>query len=87
MAQSQQNKEIIMYSTTWCADCHRAKHFFDNYGINYTNINIEGDPTAAEMVRQINGGYQSVPTIVFPDGAVLVEPSYRQLAEKMGVAL
>lgn len=81
------NDEIVMYSTSWCSDCYRAKHFFNEYGINYQEIDIEHNPDAVETVMQINGGYRSVPTIVFPDGDVLVEPSYRQLADKTGVQL
>ena len=78
---------ILMYSTSWCGDCRRAKNFFAEYGIEYTEINIEQEPKAAEIVRQLNGGHQSVPTILFPDGSVLVEPSYRELAAKTGVEL
>lgn len=81
------NGEIIMYSTTWCSDCYRAKHFFNEYGIAYQNIDIDRTPEAVETVMQLNGGFRSVPTIVFPDGEVLVEPSYRQLASKVGVEL
>lgn len=81
------NDEIVMYSTSWCSDCYRAKHFFNEYGINYQEIDIERNPDAVETVMQLNGGYRSVPTIVFPDGDVLVEPSYRQLAAKTGVQL
>lgn len=79
--------EIVMYSTSWCSDCYRAKHFFNEYGINYQEIDIERHPDAVETVMQLNGGYRSVPTIVFPDGDVLVEPSYRQLADKTGIQL
>lgn len=78
---------IVMYSTTWCSDCRRAKNFFNEYGITYTEVNIEQTPEAVDIVRQLNGGYQSVPTILFPDGSILVEPSYRQLADKTGVVL
>ncbi|MBK8432497.1 MAG: NrdH-redoxin [Chloroflexi bacterium] len=78
---------ILMYSTTWCGDCRRAKNFFNEYGVAFTEINIEHEPDAAEIVRRLNGGYQSVPTILFPDGSVLVEPSNRELAAKTGIEL
>lgn len=81
------NDKIVMYSTTWCSDCGRAKYFFDEYGIEYENIDIDQHEEAVELVLKINGGNRTVPTIVFPDGDVLVEPSYRQLAEKVGVEL
>ena len=76
-------EEIIkVYATTWCGDCRMAKRWFDAHGIPYEYINIEEDDKAAEFVTRVNGGYRSVPTIVFPDGSVLVEPSPRELATK-----
>jgi mycoredoxin len=76
-------KKIKMYVTTWCGDCRMAKRWFDSHDIPYEYINIEEDDKAAEYVRRVNGGMQSVPTIIFPDGSVLVEPSPRQLAAKL----
>ncbi len=73
---------IKMYATTWCGDCRMAKRWFDAHGIPYDSINIETDASAAAEVLRINRGMRSVPTIVFPDGSVLVEPSARDLAAK-----
>ncbi len=73
---------IKMYATTWCGDCRMAKRWFDTHGIPYDYINIETDEHAAAEVLRINRGMRSVPTIVFPDGSVLVEPSARELAAK-----
>ena len=82
-ANSSTNEHIVkMYVTTWCGDCRMAKRWFDTRGIAYESINIEEDDKAAEYVRRVNRGYQSVPTIVFPDGSILVEPSPRELASK-----
>lgn len=79
------NDQIILYGTSWCGDCHRARWVFDNYGIEYTDIDIEKDPSAAEKVVEINKGNRSVPTIIFKDGSVMVEPSIKQLMDKMGI--
>jgi len=76
---------IVIYSTTWCSDCKRAKKFFGEQRIPYTNIDIEENPEYIEIVEKINEGKRSVPTIVFPDGTILVEPSNAELAEKMGL--
>ena len=76
-----QNK-IKMYATTWCGDCRMAKRWLDAHGIPYDAINIETDERGAAEVLRINGGMRSVPTIVFPDGSVLVEPGARELAAK-----
>ena len=75
--------EIKVYGTTWCPDCFRAKQVFDRLKIPYTWINIETDAPALEYVRKVNKGYQSVPTILFPDGSILVEPANKQLEEKL----
>jgi mycoredoxin len=79
---SNSEHKIKMYVTTWCGDCRMAKRWFDTRGIDYESINIEEDDSAAEYVRRVNRGYKSVPTIVFPDGSILVEPSPRELASK-----
>jgi mycoredoxin len=75
-------KKITMYVTTWCSDCRFAKRWFDTRGIAYEVIDIEKDEAAARYIKEVNGGASSVPTIIFPDGSVLVEPTGRDLAEK-----
>ena len=79
---SKTDQKIVMYATRWCGDCRMAKRWFDSHGIAYDYIDIEQDEQAAEYVVQVNGGSRSVPTIVFPDGSVLVEPSARELSAK-----
>ena len=77
--------EIIVYSTNWCSDCKRAKKFFGEQRIPYTNIDIEEYPEYIPFIEKVNDGRRSIPTIVFPDGSILVEPSNAELAEKMGL--
>ncbi|MCB9420833.1 MAG: NrdH-redoxin [Ardenticatenaceae bacterium] len=77
------NDKIIVYSTSWCPDCHRAKYILGEYGINYIDIDVETDDAALSFVKQINGGRRVVPTIIFPDGSILVEPSNSELAAKL----
>lgn len=74
--------QIIMYATDTCADCLRVKKYFEAKGISYRRVGLEGDVKAAEFVMQINRGFRSVPTIVFPDGSILVEPGWDELNEK-----
>ena len=76
---------LTIYSTTHCSDCRRTYQFLDKYGVPYEVIDIEQDAAAMKLVEQLNRGYQSVPTIIFPDGSTLTEPSYAQLAEKLGI--
>ena len=75
-------KKITMYATTWCGDCRFARRWLDAHGIAYDYINIEEDEQAATYVAQVNNGTRSVPTLIFPDGSILVEPDARQLVTK-----
>lgn len=75
---------ILMYGTTWCGDCTRAKRLFDDRSVSYEWINIEERPGTADKMMELNGGLQKVPTILFPDGAVLVEPSNEELLDQLG---
>ncbi len=77
--------QITVYSTVWCSDCKRAKKFFGEQRIPYVNIDIEHDPEAMAFVEEVNHGKRIIPTIVFPDGEILVEPSDAQLAAKLGL--
>lgn len=79
------NNSIIIYSTTWCPDCKRSKRFLGEQRIPYINVDIEQDPTAMAYVEKVNNGMRSIPTIVFPDGDILVEPSNAALAAKLGL--
>ncbi|HSW57718.1 MAG TPA: mycoredoxin [Dehalococcoidales bacterium] len=74
---------IVVYGTQWCPDCVRAKQVLNKNRVNYTWIDIEKDAAAADYVVKVNKGNRSVPTIVFPDGSVLVEPSNSELEKKI----
>jgi len=74
---------IVVYGTSWCPDCRRAQRVLETSGVPYTYINIEQDEAAAEYVVEVNKGNRSVPTIIFPDGSILVEPSNRELQQKL----
>lgn len=76
---------LTMYSTSWCGFCHRLKSQLDRAGIGYQVIDIEHDESAAEFVRSVNGGNQTVPTIRFPDGTSLTNPSIVQLKQRLAV--
>lgn len=78
------NPEILtIYGTTWCADCRRAIRFYDQHQIPYQWIDIDQDREAEQLVRQVNRGNRSVPTILYPDGTILVEPTDVELKKKM----
>lgn len=79
------DETILLYGATWCPDCKRSKAFLTAQRIPFTFIDLEKQPEAAETVRAMNDGKQIIPTIVFPDGSYLVEPSDEELAEKVGL--
>jgi mycoredoxin len=76
---------LTMYSTTWCGYCQRLKHQLDREGIGYTEVDIEQDPAAAAYVEQVNGGNQTVPTVVFPDGTAATNPSLKDVKKRLGL--
>src|SRR5258708_1637267 len=79
------SQRLKIYTTTSCGDCRMAKAVLDRAGVEYEEVNIDGDPEAAATVLAINGGYTTVPTILLPNGHVLVEPSRRELFESLGI--
>jgi mycoredoxin len=75
---------LTMYTTTWCAFCRRLKSQLALEGIEITEINIEENPGAADYVMSVNGGNQTVPTVVFPDGSALTNPSANAVKQRLG---
>lgn len=76
---------ILVYGTTWCPDCIRVRKYLDSRNVDYSWFNIDKDPDARSFVEKTNHGFRSVPTIVWPDGSILVEPSLKQLISKLGL--
>lgn len=75
--------EIKLYGAEWCPDCHRSRNYLDSRSVAYEYINVDGDEAAQAYVKQVNDNRLIIPTIVFPDGSVLVEPSNAELARKL----
>jgi mycoredoxin len=75
--------EVTMYSTIWCGYCRRLKTQMDRAGIGYVEVDIESDPAATEHVMSVNGGNQTVPTLVFADGSALTNPSLGQVQDQL----
>jgi mycoredoxin len=74
---------FTMYSTPWCGYCHRLKGQLDREGIAFEVVDIEKDPAAAELVMSVNGGNQTVPTLVYVDGTAQTNPSLAQVKAKL----
>ncbi len=77
--------DITMYGTFWCSDCKRSKKFLGEQRVHYTFVDIDQDQEGRAFVEQANNGKQVIPTLLFADGSLLVEPSNAQLAAKLNL--
>ena len=75
--------QLIMYTTPWCGFCRNLKKQLARDGIEMTEVDIEQDSAACEFVMSVNGGNQTVPTVVLPDGTTLVNPTAAQVRERL----
>ena len=74
---------IVVYGTAWCGDCRWTKKLLKRRGIDYAWVDVEEQKGAKEEMLRLNGGDRRVPTLLFPDGSVLVEPSAAELGAKL----
>jgi mycoredoxin len=74
---------LTMYTTPWCGYCRRLKAQLAREGIEVIEVDIERETGAAEYVMTVNGGNQTVPTVVFADGSTLTNPSVREIKQRM----
>jgi len=72
-----------MYTTSWCGYCVRLKRMMQREDIQFAEVNIEQDEKAVELVMNVNGGNQTVPTLVFADGSALTNPTIDQVKSKL----
>ncbi|HEV8564083.1 MAG TPA: FAD-dependent oxidoreductase [Actinomycetota bacterium] len=79
------DEKIKLYGASWCSDCKRAKRFLGDQRVPFEWHDIEQDPRHLEIVHERNNGNNVIPTIVFPDGSSLSEPSNEELANKIGL--
>lgn len=77
---------VTMYSTVWCGYCRRLRDQMEREGISYRVVDIEDDIEAARFVMSVNGGNQTVPTLVFPDGTALTNPTLTQVKSQLAAA-
>jgi len=74
---------LTMYTTPWCGYCRRLKSQLAREGIEITEVDIEREPDAADYVMTVNGGFQTVPTLLFPDGSTMTNPSVRAVRQRL----
>ena len=76
-----------MYGASWCPDCHRSKAFLSSHRIAFDWVDIDQDKAGLAVVERLQNGGRTIPTIVFPDGSQLFEPSDEELATKLGIVV
>ena len=79
------DQKIKVFGASWCSDCKRAKQFLGDQRIAFEWHDIEQEPQGLDIVHERNNGNNVIPTIVFPDGTSLSEPSNEELADKIGL--
>ena len=77
------SKTITVYGADWCSDCKRSKRLLDSKNIEYTWVDVDNNEAALQTVKSLNQGKRINPTIVFPNGDILVEPTDSQLSSKL----
>lgn len=81
--QGQADGKIVLYAHPTCPSVPPVVTALKQGGAPFQYVNIHQDAAAAARVRQINRGYESVPTLVFLDGSTLTEPNPQQLVAKL----
>lgn len=76
---------IIVYGANWCIDCQRAKKYLSEQMVHFQWVDVDKDASARALVERVNNGKRIIPTIVFEDGSVLVEPTNAELARKLAL--
>ena len=74
---------VTMFTTTWCGYCRRLKSQMEREGIGYTEVDIEHQPDSADFVMSVNGGNQTVPTLLFADGSAATNPSISEVRDRL----
>lgn len=79
-------EQIVVYGALWCPDVRRTIAFLDQHQIPYTRIDTDEKPEARAFVKQVTGTRVIIPTLAFPDGSTMVDPSIQDLVEKLGLS-
>ena len=74
---------MVLYGTAWCGHCRQAKKLLDRRGVEYAWVDVERRKGARDEMLRLNGGDRRFPTLLFPDGSVLVEPTGAELRAKL----
>ncbi len=76
-------QQIVLYSTTWCPDCKRTRAFLNEHKITYLDVDIGKDNAAMTFLEAISKQRIHIPTVIFPDGSIIIEPTEDDLRTKL----
>lgn len=79
-------RDLTIFSTPWCGYCLRLKRQLEDAGVSYVEVDISEDEASADLVMRVNGGNQTVPTVLFPDGGALTNPTLAEVLSRLQVA-
>lgn len=79
---STDSSTITMFGAAWCGDCRRTQKQLDELGVEYDYVDLEAEPAAAEVAREISGR-TNIPVVVYPDASHHVEPSNADVEAKL----
>ena len=77
--------DLVVYGAGWCPDVRRSRALLDGAGVPYRYVDVEAEPRAEALVRELQGGPRRIPTLVRADGAHLVEPNDPDLRSWLGL--
>lgn len=65
IARRQRHPKVVMYTTPTCGYCHRAKAYFNEHGIAYTEVDVTTSSQGRRDFKRLNG--RGVPLILIGD--------------------
>lgn len=74
--------KLEYFGAQWCGDCRRALKVLSDLNVDYIHHDVENDVDAAARAIEISGR-KNIPVLLFPDGTHLVEPSNKELEDKL----
>ncbi len=76
---------IRVAGTLWSPQSHDIKDFFARHQLAYQWLDVDADPQARVLIEGASKGDVRLPVLFFPDGSVMIQPSLRELADKVGL--
>jgi len=73
---------IVMYCTSWCPACRRARAWFQARGLKYVEVDIETNPAAMAQIKQWNNGAKTTPTFDI-EGKIITDFNERRVLEAL----